>query len=422
MRVVEIIFSLVFNILSIYIDFRIISIILMKKRLNRHFAFCVYFLVWLLNWGIYYLYNNVYLTSASLIVFLLLATIILYQGSMIRKIVAVCSSVGLGIVVDDIVWRICLYIGVLDQIEMFGDLMTSLILILLILLIERCVYVSKPHYITKESYANIIIVLFGNIILVITLYGIPEVERLKIMVVLISICLIDISVFYLYDKVSEIYHQKFERQMMEQQIRIYKNQFDIIQQSQRNIESMRHDIKKHLYLIKVYLEKDCCEDAKNYINKIENYMLVSGQYVNTGNQELDAILNYSLGKATRMSCKIETMITVPNSSFMSEFDLNMLLGNLLDNALEALDNVKKKYLFIGLSYHCGVLLIRIWNSYDGTVINEGGIYITRKNEKDLHGIGLKNITEIVKKYNGEQLIETTNELFKIDIVLYLKNE
>ena len=72
-----------------------------------------------------------------------------------------------------------------------------------------------------------------------------------------------------------------------------------------------------------------------------------------------------------MQCKIETKITVPDSSFMYEFDLNMLLGNLLDNALEALEKVKERYLYIGISFRNGILLIRMWNSFDGIVSKKG---------------------------------------------------
>lgn len=419
MSTVEVIFSAVLNILSVYIDFRIIDFFLVKKERKKIFAFWICCFTWILNWGIYYLYNNVYLTSISLFILLLLATMMIYQGGLVRKIVAVFSSMALGVVVDDVVWRFFSYFDLLDSIELFANLIASLILILLILLLERFFCVDKTKYITKESYINIIMVLLGNVLLIYILWGIATEERLETMLALIIICLIDISTFWLHNKVNEVYREKLEHQMMEKQILMYKKQFQIIQQSRKNMDSLQHDIKKHLYLVNSYLEKQDYKAAECYIRQIENYITVSGQYVNTGNQELDAILNYSLERAEKMQCKVETKITVPDSTFINEFDLNMLLGNLLDNALDAIEKIKERYLYIGISFRNGILLIRMWNSFDGMVNKEGALYKSRKNERGMHGIGLQNIQEIVQKYDGGMNINTTKDLFKVDIILYL---
>ena len=147
-------------------------------------------------------------------------------------------------------------------------------------------------------------------------------------------------------------------------------------------------------------------------------MQVSGQYVCTGNQEIDAILNYMIGRAEKKGCKVETQIEIPNVCFMQKMDLNVLLGNLLDNALEALEKVQERYLYIGMKYQKGVFIIRIHNSYDGTLIKHGEKYITRKMNKESHGLGLQNVSEIVKKYNGKQKIDVTDNLFRIAIMLY----
>ena len=149
-------------------------------------------------------------------------------------------------------------------------------------------------------------------------------------------------------------------------------------------------------------------------------MVVPGQYIRTGNQEIDAILNYTIGRAEKKGCKIETQIQVPNVCFMPKMDLNVLLSNLLDNALEALERVEQRYIYISMKYKKGVFAICIQNSYDGTLIKKGKKYITRKNDIESHGLGLQNVNKIIEKYNGEQTIETTNNMFKITILLYVE--
>lgn len=414
--------SAAFNLLNIYICFRIISIFLEKRRLNRFVILMVYFFVWLLNWCIYYLYNNVYYTSGSMLILLMMASGILYQGRLIRKIVAVCSSMALGMVVDDIVWRIFAGLGLIEKIEVVGSLISSLVLILIVLVLERFFRVDKTQYISKESYVNIIIVLLGNIVLLYIFSEVAGEEHMEILLAAGVICVIDISTFYLYDKVNEVYYHKIERHMMEERIAMYENQFEIMQQSQKNMSALRHDMKNHLYLIKSYLYDRNYVEARSYIEEIEEYMEVPKQHVNTGNKEVDTILNYTIERAVRMSCKIETHITVPSSSFMPDFDLNMLLSNLLDNALEALEKTEERYLYVEMNYQKGVLLIQISNSFDGTVIKERRTFITKKQDKRNHGVGLKNVEEIIKKYDGEQVISIRGTLFKVNIVLYMKKE
>ena len=206
---------------------------------------------------------------------------------------------------------------------------------------------------------------------------------------------------------------------MEEQISMYQKQFRIIKQSQNKIDSIQHDMKNHMLLINSYLENKNYAAAESYIKDIQNYISVPERYVDTGNQELDAILNYFLDKADKIHCKIETKIIVPDCTLVSEFDLNMLLGNLLDNALEALEKTEEKYLYIGISYHKGMMLINIKNSFDGILDKNGDAYYSRKKDMGKHGIGLRNIKEIVQKYNGEINIGAVEKMFNINIILYI---
>ena len=221
MNTVEVMSSAVLNILSIYINFRIIHFFLEKRERKIRITSLIYCFTGLINWGIYYVYNNVYLTSISLFILLLLATVIIYQGTLIRKVVAVFSSVALGIVVDDMVWRICSYFNLIERLALFANLITSLILILLILILEQFFGVDKNKYITRESYIHILLVLFGNVVLIYILTDIATDERFEILLMLIIICLIDISTFWLHNKVNEVYREELEHQVMEEQILMY---------------------------------------------------------------------------------------------------------------------------------------------------------------------------------------------------------
>lgn len=419
MGIAETIFSAVFNVLNIYIEFRVICFFCTKKDSPLLPPLFVYFSVWALNWGIYYWMDNPNLTTISLLIGLLLAASVLYEGSFLRKIVSVVSALVLGIIIEELTWKFLGVYEIVKNNEAFGSLISSLVFMMLVLILEKLFTFDKRNKISARSYLNIIIVLIGSAIVAEILVSLKDGERNLTLIGLSIICLIDVSTFYLYDKINEVYVQRLEKKTIEERILMYENQFALLEQSQKNIQALRHDMKNHFLLLKSYLDNGQYENARTFIKEIGNYMDISGQYVKTGNQEVDTVLNYMIGRAERMSCRVETNIEVPESCFMSKFDLNVLLSNLLDNALEALERVEDKYLYINLKYQKGILIVRVYNSFDGKLRKQGKRYLTNKADKENHGLGLQNVLEIVEKYDGESNIQTTNRLFKVDLILYI---
>lgn len=419
MEIIEAVFSAVFNIFSVYIDFRIIRLFLPKKEKPVYLAMSIYFLVWAVNWGIYYGLDNSVLTTGSLLLGTFIATVILYGGNLIQKIVAVVASIALGLILEDFVWRF-LENSTFGNDAAFGSLLSCLVTIFVVLILEKFLHFEKMDVISLGSQLNIIIVLAGSVVIGEVLVKLGAASPNWTMLGTSVLCLINVSTFYLYEKINDAYVQRAEKEMAVQRVAMYKNQFSVLDQSQKNIGALQHDMKNHMLLLSTYLEKKEYDNASVYLQSVMELIDISGKHVNSGNTEVDAILNYMLDKAEKMSCRIETQIEIPNSSFMSEFDLNVLLSNLLDNALEALEKTKNKYLFVGLKYKNGLLIVRIYNTYDGMLHKDGKYLITRKQNKERHGIGLQNVDEIVEKYDGELVRETTDLQFKTNIVLYLK--
>jgi sensor histidine kinase regulating citrate/malate metabolism len=244
-------------------------------------------------------------------------------------------------------------------------------------------------------------------------------DQSLVMIGLSIICIIDVSTYYIYDKINEAYLQRLEREAIKQRVEMYEHQLDLMEQSHKNIKALRHDMKKHLYLIQSYLDDNETDKAQQYIDNINEHMVIPGQHIHTGNQEIDAIVNYMFDRAIRMGSKIETQIEVPNIAFMDKMDMNIILGNLLDNALEALGQTEERQISVNMKYKKGIFVVKISNSYDGTLIKRGEKYITRKQDTESHGLGLQNVSEIIEKYNGEKQIETTSNMFKISIILYV---
>lgn len=418
MSFLEIVFNAVFNVLNIYIYFRVAILFVSKKELPVCIQAFTYFVVWFVNCIVHFLFDSMYMTTLSLFIMLLIANFILYDGNVIEKILSALSPIAFGIVFEEFVWRLLLWLGWSRPNMAAGSLLSSFLYIVFILVIERFFCIDRTEYLSKSSYLNFIFILTGSIVLVEVLANVEEKYEL-ILIGLSAICLINLGTFYLYDKVNEVYKEKLVSEVMEERALMHENQLDLMKQSQENIRSLMHDMKNHLLLLDAYINQNEYEKATQYIKNIQDYTYVPGQHVNSGNYEVDAILNYRLEKAEKMGCKIETKLKVPDCSFMSDFDLNMILGNLLDNALEALEHTKEKFLSVELKYEKGILVIRICNTFDGIIAQSGRRFVTRKTDRENHGWGLRNVEQIVKKYNGEQVIETKDTMFMTSVILYV---
>lgn len=93
----------------------------------------------------------------------------------------------------------------------------------------------------------------------------------------------------------------------------------------------------------------------------------------------------------------------------------------MENAITASENTQEKMLHLKLITKKGLLYIEIENSYNGIINEEKGRFYTTKNNKAIHGFGLKNVKRIVEKHNGTLDITYSEERFRINIMLYLTN-
>ena len=163
-------------------------------------------------------------------------------------------------------------------------------------------------------------------------------------------------------------------------------------------------------------------EAMRYLEVFAND-ISRGSYADTGNPALDSILNYKLSVAETLGVKPAVEVTSPECLAIEPFDVSELLGNLLDNANEALANSQKKELEVRIWMDRGILYFHISNSYEGETqkaeLNGREVYITQKEDKQLHGLGWQSIIRVVEKYHGMVETDDTGGKFTVDIMLYL---
>ena len=144
-------------------------------------------------------------------------------------------------------------------------------------------------------------------------------------------------------------------------------------------------------------------------------------FIETGNIGIDAISNYKMEILKDLNVQIQKEIKIIDKVNMNHGDANTLFGNLFDNAIEALEKIDEsgRKLKIKILADETALLLRMSNTFDGIIErNSDKEIVTRKANRDNHGIGIKSVKEIVRKYNGKVDFEIDENVFLVTVFLY----
>ena len=247
-------------------------------------------------------------------------------------------------------------------------------------------------------------------------------ESPKLSAILISGCMlmINISVFYLYNILIENYINLRDNDLYKQQTYAYQNQLEVIMESGNRVRALRHDMKNHILALQALVQRKEAEEMNRYLESMKDFMTNPEEYVKTGSDSVDSLLNYKIQKANEVLNVVETKISIPQQLRLRSFDLNVLLGNLLDNAIGASMQTEEKKLNITIKLDKGVLFLYICNSCQRIADGRSGFLETTKEDKTNHGIGLKNVRQIVEKYHGDLAFQYENNFMETDVMMYVK--
>lgn len=205
---------------------------------------------------------------------------------------------------------------------------------------------------------------------------------------------------------------------VQRQLEGYSNQLAVLKGTEEKVRGLQHDLKHHLNELMLLAERDEASEIKNYIRHMDSFMTNEGEHAASGNTDIDSLLNLMLEAAKRELRDVTCKVCIPDVLDIEPFDMNVILGNLIDNAVLAAKQTQEQSLHIKISYRMGMLLIAVENSYAGSLKKEGERYLSTKEDSAGHGRGIENVKRIVEKYDGHMQINHENNRFRVKIFLY----
>ena len=238
--------------------------------------------------------------------------------------------------------------------------------------------------------------------------------------------------FWLFG-MNRIYLEQQKGGQYQSQIAVYK----MLEEQYRQAERLRHDMKNHTIALSGLLENKEYRKMAEYLKTMEYNGNLSDKEM-SGSTAVDAILYQKRTHAEQNNIIWECDVKIPKACGINEFDLCVLFGNLLDNAIEAcerMQDIEARFINIMADAVKGCFLLEIRNStdttntpdtrYDSANISRikhkhtdipDALY-THKETPEEHGIGLLNIDDVVRNYNGAMNIEVKDGIFTISILI-----
>lgn len=308
-----------------------------------------------------------------------------------------------------------------------GSMISKLFLLILVIVLKPFFSHDAVQELPWNYNAMLLSLPTGSMFMAYHLFVLSsKVEEVKYIlvsfVIAIIILIVNIVMFRIYMKLSDNLELKHRNSIYQLEIDLYNAHIKEKESAMMEFRQARHDLKHQIIYLLDLSEKKEYAQLEIYLKQLINWEPLEGLVIaNTGNFVIDALINYKYSFAKSNNISFCVKLEVPTSLPFEDADLCIILGNALDNAMEAglRGNVPTPYVDLKMKYDRGNLIMIVENAFDGKIRkNQYGKMLTRKQKLEEHGIGMDSIKRAAEKYNGFLNIENNNEKFCLTILLY----
>lgn len=215
----------------------------------------------------------------------------------------------------------------------------------------------------------------------------------------------------------------YVEQKKAEQYRVQAAVYRTLEEQYTQERRLRHDLKNHVLALRGLWEEQAWERLGDYLGRMEDSAQLGGNEEATGNRAVDALLCQKRKMAEDKSITWECDVRIPKRCHINEFDLCILFGNILDNAVEACERLQRKEQESGIQPFIrvqagavkGCFLLEVKNSMNEAYKQKGKN--TETESRQGHGIGLLNVGDVVREYNGVMKTEIHNGVYDISVLL-----
>ena len=302
-----------------------------------------------------------------------------------------------------------------------GIITIRLVSFIVLLVIGNFKSIKYGRIIPFSYWFCIIFMPVASLVLLVMFLNFPTIARYQALSITVIIFAMNFFVFYLYDVVSVYHNNHLHQILLEKQNNYYHRQFETMKESLLSMSTLKHDFKNHLTAIYTLLQNGEVPQAVEHLSQMMHICEHDKKYATSGNVSIDSILNFKLNEAIKNEIVVSLDLSIPIQLDMPSFDMAIILGNLLDNAICAnLALSHNRYINVTVRFNKGRLLIKIENPYEGILREQDGKLLTTKIDHMHHGIGMESVRSTLKKYDGLLTVDHSDNIFRAQILMYIE--
>ncbi len=416
--------SLIANVFQTYNIYILTTCFLQERRVTKSRELIAYILLFLQLTVPYLMLNIAGLTFICSLTGCLWITL-LYTASWRKRLLSgllVCITM---ILAESIVAVLAGYVNLefletTEYYSIFGTVCAPMVEYMVAKLVSNFKNIKNGEVLPVTYWVISIALPVCSIALYLLFYQQNSWSRWELLGCILFLFLINIFVFFLYDRQVSNFHIAREKEALQLQNEYQNNQLKLLCEMDREVQQQRHDFAKHMSMLFYLNERNEQERIRKYILEIKEEIPLENQYIDTGNSIIDSIINYKIREAEGYGINITTDIKIPSDMEFSAYDMNVLLTNLLDNAIEASQKETEKAIELVICYIHHKLNVHIRNICTKEVKSQYGNFISMKEDRSRHGYGLRIVREMVEKYNGMMKIDVTKGWFDVKIGLIMR--
>lgn len=211
-------------------------------------------------------------------------------------------------------------------------------------------------------------------------------------------------------------------QLKQEQAEILERDYQALSRTYEGNAKLYHDLHNHIEAIYQCLMQGDIQEAVQYCEDLRTPVREISQTVWTGDKAIDYLISSKIALAEQEQIRTKVNIEYPHNTNIRSVDLTTILGNLLDNALEAAKTAPDKVRFLNLTIRRinAMLIIKVENGYGNAPKQESGSLITSKDDKASHGWGLKSVQTAADRYDGTITTDYKDSVFQSVVTLSFK--
>lgn len=368
----------------------------------------------------------------TLIISVVLTTILacfVYNGQFWKKIVISILVVAIWMLMEFITGYIILLVNIDFQISKnIGSVFSKVLTLLFVALINRFFQNENIKELPFKYNILFMFVPIGSMFIIYNIFhhhistDYNKTYYLKESLIgAIVMLIINIVMYNLYMKLSEEMELRKYNAVYAQQLDICARHTEEKELLMTDFRNARHDLKQHFIVLSNMLEHNKTKEAILYLDALaENNSMDKLGISRTDNIIVDALINAKYNIALRNNIAMSVKLYIPMQLPFESADISIVLGNLLDNAIEAVCkcNDCNKYIKLYIKFEKNVLIITEINPFVGKLCyRKNGGLISGKDDRINHGFGLRSIKQVAEKYHGTLVTEVEDRLFKLKIIL-----